>query len=108
MEEILLQNSKNITSLINLMKIHEENIKLFKKENQEEQDVVMKPNFYIECDYSSLSSTSIKRCPITRTSFMPDDCVIFVRECGHVFKREPFYEWITGHSTCPRCTAKIV
>ena len=107
MEDILLQNSKNITELILLMKAHEENIKRFKIDH-EDSDILMKPNLYIECEYSSLTSTNIKRCPITRTSFMPDDLVILVRECGHVFKRGPFYEWIAGHSTCPRCSVKII
>ena len=106
MEEILLQNSKNITSLIHLMKVHEENIKRFKIDPSEDNDVTMKQNLYIECEYSSLS-TSVKTCPMSRTCFTPNDIVILVRECGHVFKKGPFLEWAAYHSTCPRCKARL-
>jgi len=116
MEEILLQNSKNITSLINLMKVHQENIKQYKKDTHQDndkdkdkdKDVLMKPNLYIECEYSSLLGSNIKICPIDRSYFLPTDKVILVRECGHVFKREPFLEWADCHTFCPRCAAKIV
>ena len=107
MDEILLQNSKNITSLIHLMKVHEENIKRYKIESPEDNDVTMKQNLYVDCEYSSVGST-VKMCPMTRTYFVSTDKVILVRECGHVFKRDPFLEWVAGHSTCPRCTARIV
>ena len=106
MEEILLQNSKNITSLIHLMKVHEENIKRYKMEQPQDNDVIMKQTFYVECEYSSLS-TSVKTCPMSRTSFSPNDTVILVRECGHVFKKAPFLEWTAYHSTCPRCKARL-
>lgn len=105
MEEILLQNSKNITSLINLMKVHEENIKRFKMEPSQD-DVTMKQTFYMESEYSGLS-TSVKTCPMTRTCFSPNDIVILVRECGHVFKKAPFLDWLAYHSTCPRCNARL-
>jgi hypothetical protein len=108
MEEILLQNSKNITSLINLMKVHEENIKRYRKETHEDIDILMKTNLYIECEYSSLLNSNVKMCPIDRSYFIATDKVVLVRECGHVFKREPFFEWATSHMTCPRCSAKIV
>jgi len=108
MEEILLQNSKNITALIHLMKVHEENIKRY-KENMEDQDkdILMKPNLYVECEYSSLYTTT-KMCLMSRTLFTPKDIVILVRECGHLFKKSTFLEWAATHSTCPRCTARIV
>ena len=117
MEEILLQNSKNITALIHLMKVHEENIKRYKMEMSEEadkdkdkdkdKDVIMKQNVYIECPYSSLPGTSVKRCPMSRSFFSPNDTVILVRECGHVFKKTSFLEWVAYHSTCPSCTARL-
>lgn len=110
MEDILLQNSKNITSLINLMKVHEENIKQYKKNIQEEKDkdVFMKPSLYLECEYASLLDFNVKNYPKDCSYFLPRDKVILVRECGHVFKRDSFLEWADGHTTCPQCAAKIV
>jgi predicted Zn-ribbon and HTH transcriptional regulator len=106
MEEILLQNSKNLTALIHLMKLHEENIARFSHDTENDTDILMKPSLYTECDYSTLI-TNVKMCPMTRTFFVPTDKVILVRECGHLFKKEAFLEWITSHSTCPRCKVNL-
>lgn len=90
------------------MKVHEENIKRYKNEESEDRDIIMKQNLYIECEYSCLLVSTVKMCPMSRTYFVSTDKVILVRECGHVFKREPFLDWAAGHSTCQRCTARIV
>ena len=108
MEEILLQNSKNVTALIHLMKLHEENIARLTHPIPEDTDILMKPRLYTECEYSTLISPNVKMCPMTRTFFVPTDKVIQVRECGHLFKKEPFLEWVTTHSTCPRCKTNLV
>ena len=108
MEEILLQNSKNITFLIQLMKVHEENIKRYSNESREDNDVLMKQSLYIECEYSSLNNPKITICPLSNRVFMPNNLVVLVRECGHIFKRDPFIIWSASHSNCPQCKARIV
>jgi hypothetical protein len=109
MEQVLLQNSKNIKALIDLMKAHEENIKKMNEEPSEDKDVSMNDYLlYVQCDYSNILAPSSKICPMTQTYFVPTDKVIVVRECGHLFKREPFLEWIKTHTNCPRCTARLL
>jgi len=108
MEGILLQNSKNIASLIQLMKVHEENTSRIHKILPEDNDIMMKPVFYTEGDYGSLVSPTIKTCSLTRTSFTATDRVILLRECGHLFKKEPFLEWMKTYSVCPRCNRQLL
>ena len=109
MEQVLLQNSKNIKALIDLMKAHEENIKKMKEETSEDKDVSMNDYLlYVQCDYSNIMAPSSNICPMSRTYFVPTDKVIYVRECGHLFKKDPFLEWIKTHKNCPRCTARVV
>jgi hypothetical protein len=108
MEHVLLQDSKNLTALIQLMKLHEENVKRYTNELNEDTDVLMKQSLYIECEYSAISAPKITICPLSQSCFMGNTSVILVRECGHLFKREPFMAWAATHSTCPRCKARIV
>jgi hypothetical protein len=107
MEQVLLQNSKNIKALIDLMKVHEENIKKM-RDHSEDTDVSMNNNLYVECEYSNVMNPSSKICPMTRTYFITTDKVILVRECGHLFKRDPFLEWVKMRPTCPQCSCKIL
>jgi len=107
MEQVLLQNSKNIKALIDLMKVHEDNIKNMRVNVTEDTDISMNTYLYAECDYATIMAPSTKVCPMSRTYFVPTDKVILVRECGHIFKREPFLEWIKCHTTCPRCTSRL-
>ena len=108
MEQVLLQNSKNIKALIDLMKAHEDNIKKINEQASEDKDVSTNSYLFVECEYSNLMVPSSKICQMTRTYFVPTDKVIRVRECGHLFKKEPFLEWIKIHTNCPSCTAKVV
>lgn len=116
MEQVLLQNSKNIKALIDLMIVHEENIKKAKDTLSDidnglsnvDHDVSMNAYLYVECEYSALFAPSAKICPMSRSYFTPSDKVILVRECGHIFKKIPFLEWTKNHKTCPRCSTKLI
>lgn len=106
MEQILLENSKNLTSLIQLMKLHEENIKkLISLGN--DTDVSMSYVTYAEGTYSSILAPQYKTCNLSREYFQPQDKVYIVRECGHIFKKTPFLEWISKNKVCPICKIKI-
>lgn len=107
MEQVLLQNSKNIKALIDLMKAHEENIKRVKEDVAQDNDVPMNSPLYNEYIYSNLCAPSEKVCPMSRTYFTPTDKVIMVRECGHIFKKDPFMEWTKNQFVCPRCSCKL-
>jgi predicted Zn-ribbon and HTH transcriptional regulator len=105
MEELLLQNSKNLTEMIKVLKLHEENVA--RLSSNEDKDVHMNPQYFVECIFEILINPKYKYCLMTREYFQAKDKVVLVRECGHIFKREPFMDWANKTSTCPRCKARL-
>lgn len=110
--ELLLSSSQNIKLLIETVKLHEQNISnWFKSENRDtdtDTDVSMneklrKESTYIECAYGSIFNPEPMFCPLTRNMFKPEDSVILVRECKHIFSKELFMNWINFHNHCPKC-----
>ncbi len=111
MEQVFLQNSQNIKSVLEVMKLQEEVLKLHQEnasriqtETTEDTDIVMDPNTYLECSYGSLI------CPTNTfysVPFKASDSVIMVRQCGHTFKRDIFLNWIKNHNTCMYCSVHL-
>lgn len=102
MEQVLLQSSENIKSLINIIMLHEENIS---RNIPHDPDISMNlsnplnSNTFIDGEYLSQP----------RWGFIAEsyEQIILVRECGHTFKREPFMQWIKKHNTCMYCRALL-
>lgn len=105
MEGVLLKSSQNIAELIQVIRLHEENIARVTSQLQE--DVKMNPGTYYEGEYGTIMYPENITCLITREYFKPNDPVVVVRECNHIFKREPFFHWIKYHNNCPRCSAVL-
>jgi hypothetical protein len=104
--ELLLKSSQNITQLIETVKLHEQNITKYYKTH--DTDVIMKDKpsndyAYVECAYGSIFNPEPMFCPLTRAMFKPEDRVILVKECKHIFSKELFLNWINFHNHCPRC-----
>jgi len=62
---------------------------------------------YSEHQYSNLIDPIYRECPITQEAFQDTDRVVMVRPCRHLFKRDPFHEWIQISQTCPYCRAPL-
>ena len=62
---------------------------------------------YSEHQYSNLISPIYTECPITQEAFQDTDRVVMVRPCRHLFKRDPFHEWVRINQTCPYCRAPL-
>jgi len=92
--ELLLKNSQNIQLLIETVKLHEQTVANFVKPS--ESDVTMKEKecTFVECNYGSIFNPEPMFCPLSRTMFKPEDKVIRVKECNHIFSRELFFYWI--------------
>jgi len=111
MEQVLLQNSENIKSLIHMMKLHEENI-LRHLNSETDTDVVMKDkpipdkmkHAYAEYEYASLPQWSIR----PRSYMKPTDPMIVIQKCGHTFRKDHFTEWIKTHHTCMSCDTPLL
>jgi hypothetical protein len=58
---------------------------------------------YSEHHYADIISPIYTECPITQETFEDRDIVVLVESCRHLFKRDPFHEWISISQTCPYC-----
>lgn len=52
--------------------------------------------------------TQYSTCPITLESFNDDSEVSILRNCGHVFFRQPLRIWLEGRDTCPTCRTRVI
>ena len=48
------------------------------------------------------------RCPISFEDFCVGESICKINTCGHIFKREPLYQWLNNHNTCPVCRANVL
>lgn len=62
---------------------------------------------YTEHRYGDLITPIYTECPITQETFQEADQVVMVRQCRHLFKTEPFHEWIQINQTCPYCRSPL-
>jgi len=121
---LLYKNSENISNLISLMTLHEENIN--REHHSYEIDVqlisLLAPmiNSTSQFDissvlhnitsgtYSSLVNPLNTTCPITQDVFLPTDPVIMVNSCRHTFKRNSLLRWLNRQQTCPCCRISLL
>ena len=126
--ELLLKSGQHIAGLVEAIKLHEQNIALWLKRNSDvsmnefkemdpllavpkpyiDSDVPMKDigrkeRPYVECTYSSIYNPQHKYCLMTHIVFKQEDTVILVRECNHIFGKEPFLHWMRQYNHCPQC-----
>jgi hypothetical protein len=65
----------------------------------------------IERNVSTITYSSDEtetRCPISFEDFCVGESICKINTCGHIFKREPLYQWLNNHNTCPVCRANVV
>lgn len=123
---LLYKNSENISNLISLMSLHEENI----NRDQRSYDVdiqlisllapMLNNNSTTHFDissilhnitsgtFSSLENPLNSTCPITQDSFLPSDQVIMINSCRHTFKRNSILRWLNRQQTCPCCRISLL
>jgi regulator of replication initiation timing len=97
--ELLLQQGEHIKELIQVIKLHGENVSI-QLESEKTSKRVSNPTTYMECEYAAL--------PYPRPVFYhPTDPMMYVKECGHAFRKEHFLQWIKSHDTCMECSALL-
>jgi hypothetical protein len=58
--------------------------------------------------YSDLSgNTTCTRCAISRDDFLPNDLILKIDHCNHIFKKESLLSWFENSSKCPICRHDI-
>ena len=61
----------------------------------------------ISIKYKDVSNNSNDFCPITQESFSPEDNIIKILKCNHIFKRDSLLNWFNTSSRCPICRFDI-
>ncbi len=56
--------------------------------------------------YADISTNQLM-CPITQQNFLPDDNILRIRHCGHVFTANRLRQWFRSHYDCPVCRYDI-
>jgi hypothetical protein len=120
---LLIKSSENISRLLSLMELHEENIR---NQGSVEIDVQLinllapRINTTVSFDissvahlitsgtYGSLTNPINTTCPITHDIFSPNDNVIMINACRHTFKRNSLIRWLNRHQSCPCCRITII
>ena len=64
-------------------------------------------NSTISIKFKDVSNNSNDFCPITQESFLPDDNIIKILKCNHIFKRDALLNWFNTNSNCPICRFDI-
>tara|TARA_Y100001970_G_scaffold294168_1_gene447873 strand:- start:1507 stop:2517 length:1011 start_codon:yes stop_codon:yes gene_type:complete len=58
-------------------------------------------------NFSDLSNNNCTICPISRDNFEPNDIVLQINHCGHIFKKNSLLSWFETNSKCPVCRYDI-
>ena len=64
-------------------------------------------NSTISIKYKDVSNNTNDFCPITQESFLPNDNIIKILKCNHIFKRDSLLNWFNTNSKCPICRFDI-
>lgn len=57
--------------------------------------------------YNTITNPQNTICPIRNENFAPNDIVIKINHCGHIFYPNEFYGWFRNHVRCPMCRHDI-
>uniref|UniRef100_A0A6C0H5G9 RING-type domain-containing protein n=1 Tax=viral metagenome TaxID=1070528 RepID=A0A6C0H5G9_9ZZZZ len=64
-------------------------------------------NLVRRCRFNTLRNPINNQCPITLATFQPEDEVIELNRCKHIFSRDAIYESLQRDSRCPYCRTDI-
>jgi len=125
-ERLLLKSSNNISNLLSIMRLHEENITSFNRSQELDINVftLSFPMFNMSTPASVFNVSSVQHlisdvlysdivnplnteCPITHDTFVPTDQVIMINSCRHIFKKTSLVRWLIRNQTCPCCRTQI-
>jgi hypothetical protein len=123
-ERLLIRSSNNITNLLSIIKLHEENIALYNRSldldtnifslyiplsflNTSTVDVSDIQQFTTDTTFRQIANPLNSECPITQDVFQPSDHVLMINSCRHIFKKSSLMSWLRRSRTCPCCRTAI-
>lgn len=57
--------------------------------------------------FNEIENPNNLTCPISLETFQPDQSVVMINECRHIFNAEHLTRWFETKSTCPMCRRNI-
>jgi len=115
-ERLLNKSSDNISNLINLLTIHEENISRYSRGLDIDIQLIslIAPintndisQHVTHSIYQDITEPINDTCPITHDTFLPMDEVVLLNRCRHIFKKNAILSWLRRHNNCPMCRVTI-
>jgi hypothetical protein len=123
-ERLLIRSSNNITNLLSIIKLHEENIASYNRNsefdinlfslsiplsylNTSSVDVSDIQQFTTDTKFCEIVNPMNSECPITQDVFQPTDQVLMINTCRHIFKKTSLMSWLNRNRTCPCCRIAI-
>ncbi len=90
------RNNRNIGSIGN------------NRNNRNIRNIDLIDNSIIYNTFSNINNPLNNSCPINRELFNPDDNVIQIIPCGHVFNESALLRWFENNTTCPMCRFNLL
>jgi hypothetical protein len=127
-ERLLLKSSNNISNLLSIMRLHEENITIYNRtqeldinvltfslpmlnslnvSNTSSFNVSSIQHLITDSSYSDIANPLNTECPITHDTFLPSDRVLMINSCRHIFKKTSLVSWLIRNQSCPCCRTQI-
>ncbi len=109
---MLIKSGENISTLISLIMLHEENIKSMRREAYDIQFIIGRDidretsDFSNNVTYTTFNDLDVQSelsCPITHEPFQSSDPVVLINHCQHYFKKDAFLTWALRSNRCPCC-----
>mgnify|MGYP006081501535 CR=1 FL=1 len=128
----LIQDAINIKNLLRIMLLHEENVNLYLRQNnnisfninyinnETEQIldtshneliinyIIQNNNLFFQGKFSDIEDPLNNMCSISQEYFENNDDIIKINYCNHIFKREPFIRWLQESNYCPCCRINVL
>ena len=96
------ENNENNEISYNIVNINDEtDVYLF--QDMSSQNIEL---YDVSC-YKYIPNPLNDTCSITRELFMPEQNVIMISHCRHIFCKPNLNRWLRQHNTCPCCRARI-
>lgn len=134
----LIQDSININNLIRIILVHEENVNLYLRQNNniisfnidylnDENEtsldssnniqnqnrliinyLIQNNNLFFQGKFSDIEHPINNICSISQEEFDNNDDIIKINACNHIFKREEIIRWLEVSNQCPCCRINIL
>ena len=127
-ERYIYQSTNNISKLLRIMELNEENISniisnrntainsierhissiINNREHLVNYIINNNNNLFTICKFENIIEPINISCPITQQNFNNNDMIIKLNICGHIFIKDDFLLWMNQSEICPCCRVNFL